>query len=33
VRIANPNFHDRVLEVDSAPGGGSIAVDFNDAPQ
>lgn len=31
VRVANPNFDDRVLEVDSVQGGGSIAVDFNDA--
>jgi hypothetical protein len=28
VRIANPNFQDRVLEVDSAGGGNRIAVDF-----
>ncbi|WP_296949952.1 hypothetical protein [uncultured Massilia sp.] len=31
VRIANPNFHDRVLEIDTAAGGDSIAVDFNEA--
>jgi hypothetical protein len=30
VRIANPNFHDRVLEVDTSGGGGQIAVDFSD---
>jgi len=30
LRIANPNFHDRVLEVDTRGGNGQIAVDFND---
>lgn len=30
LRIANPNFHDRVLEIDTANGGGDIAVNFND---
>ncbi|CAH0183250.1 hypothetical protein SRABI118_01300 [Massilia sp. Bi118] len=30
IRIANPNFHDRVLEVDTSGGGGQIAVDFSD---
>lgn len=33
LRIANPNFHDRVLEVDTSAGGGRIAVDFNDEPR
>lgn len=33
VRVANPNFHDRVLEIDVAGGEGRIAVDFgNDTP-
>jgi len=31
VRVSNPNFHDRELDIDTAQGGGSIAVDFNDA--
>jgi hypothetical protein len=30
IRIANPNFHDRVLEVDTSGGGGQVAVDFSD---
>ncbi len=30
VRIANPNFQDRVLDIDTAAGGDSIAVDFNE---
>ncbi|MFC5548459.1 hypothetical protein [Massilia aerilata] len=30
IRIANPNFHDRVLDVDTSGGGGQIAVDFSD---
>ncbi len=33
IRIANPNFHDRVLEVDTSGGGGQIAVDFSDEPR
>lgn len=33
IRIANPNFHDRVLEVDTSAGGGQIAVDFKDEPR
>jgi hypothetical protein len=33
IRIANPNFHDRVLEVDTGAGNGSIAVDFSDEPR
>jgi len=33
IRIANPNFHDRVLEVDTSAGGGMIAVDFKDEPR
>jgi hypothetical protein len=33
IRIANPNFHDRVLEVDTSAGNGSIAVDFSDEPR
>jgi hypothetical protein len=28
IRIANPNFHDRVLEVDTANGDGRITIDF-----
>jgi hypothetical protein len=28
IRVANPNFHDRVLEVDTARGDGRIAIDF-----
>jgi hypothetical protein len=33
IRITNPNFHDRVLEVDTAGGDGLIAADFNDEPR
>jgi hypothetical protein len=33
IRIANPNFHDRVLEVDTSAGSGQIAVDFSDEPR
>jgi hypothetical protein len=33
IRIANPNFHDRVLDVDTSGGGGQIAVDFSDEPR
>jgi hypothetical protein len=33
IRIANPNFHDRVLDVDTSAGGGQIAVDFTDQPR
>jgi len=33
IRIANPNFHDRVLDVDTSGGGGLIAVDFSDEPR
>jgi hypothetical protein len=29
IRVTNPNFHDRVLEVDTASGDGHISVDFN----
>ena len=29
IRVTNPNFHDRVLEVDTATGDGQITVDFN----
>jgi hypothetical protein len=29
IRVTNPNFHDRVLEVDTASGDGLISVDFN----
>jgi len=29
IRVTNPNFHDRVLEVDTASGDGRITVDFN----
>jgi hypothetical protein len=29
IRVANPNFHDRVLEVDTARGDGRIAIDFS----
>jgi hypothetical protein len=31
IRVTNPNFHDRVLDIDTASAGGQIAVDFNDA--
>jgi hypothetical protein len=30
IRVTNPNFHDRMLEVDTASGDGLIGVDFND---
>jgi hypothetical protein len=30
IRVTNPNFHDRVLDIDTASAGGQIAVDFND---
>jgi hypothetical protein len=30
IRIANPNFHDRVLEVDTSAGSGQIAINFSD---
>jgi hypothetical protein len=33
IRVANPNFHDRVLEVDTGAGSGQIAVDFSDTPR
>jgi hypothetical protein len=33
IRIANPNFHDRVLEVDTSGGGGQIAINFSDEPR
>jgi len=33
IRVTNPNFHDRVLEVDTANGDGQIAVDFNTEPR
>ena len=33
IRVTNPNFHDRVLEVDTASGDGQIAVDFNAEPR
>jgi hypothetical protein len=33
IRVTNPNFHDRVLEVDGAAGDSRIAVDFSDEPQ
>jgi hypothetical protein len=33
IRVTNPNFHDRVLEVDTANGDGKIHVDFNEAPR
>lgn len=29
VRVSNPNFHDRVLEIDTAAGDASIVVDFD----
>jgi len=33
VRITNPNFRERVLDVDTAAGDGRIAIDFtNEAP-
>ncbi|MCS0612202.1 hypothetical protein NX783_05530 [Massilia kyonggiensis] len=33
IRVTNPNFHDRVLEVDTASGDGQIAVDFTAEPR
>jgi hypothetical protein len=30
IRVSNPNFHDRVLDVDTSAGNGQIAVNFND---
>jgi hypothetical protein len=33
IRVTNPNFHDRVLEVDTARGDGQITVDFNAEPR
>ncbi len=33
IRVTNPNFHDRVLEVDTATGDGQITVDFNAEPR
>ena len=33
IRVTNPNFHDRVLEVDTASGDGHITVDFNVEPR
>jgi hypothetical protein len=33
IRVANPNFHDRVLEVDTSAGSGQIAVNFRDEPR
>jgi hypothetical protein len=33
IRVTNPNFHDRVLEVDTAGGDGQITVDFNTEPR
>jgi hypothetical protein len=33
IRIANPNFHDRVLEVDTGAGSGQIAINFSDEPR
>jgi hypothetical protein len=33
IRVTNPNFHDRVLEVDTASGDGQITVDFNTEPR
>jgi hypothetical protein len=31
IRVTNPNFHDRVLAVDTASGDGHISIDFNEA--
>jgi hypothetical protein len=31
IRVTNPNFHDRVFDIDTASAGGQIAIDFNDA--
>jgi hypothetical protein len=33
IRIANPNFQDRVLEVDTAGGNAQISANFNDEPR
>jgi hypothetical protein len=33
IRVSNPNFNERVLEVDTANGDGRIAVDFSDAAE
>jgi hypothetical protein len=33
IRITNPNFQDRVLEVDTKGGNAQISADFNDEPQ
>jgi hypothetical protein len=33
IRVANPNFHDRVIEVDTASGDGQISINFNDQPR
>ncbi len=33
IRVANPNFHDRVLEVDTSAGSGQIAINFSDEPR
>jgi hypothetical protein len=33
IRVTNPNFHDRMLEVDTASGDGVITVDFNAEPR
>jgi hypothetical protein len=33
IRVTNPNFHDRVLELDTASGDGHITVDFNAEPR
>jgi hypothetical protein len=33
IRVTNPNFHDRVFEVDTASGDGLINVDFNAEPR
>ncbi|KGF78458.1 hypothetical protein IA69_30130 [Massilia sp. JS1662] len=33
IRVTNPNFHDRVLEVDTASGDGQITVDFTAEPR
>ncbi|MFS2021231.1 hypothetical protein ACEN88_32260, partial [Massilia sp. CT11-108] len=32
IRVTNPNFHDRVLEVDTASSDGQITVDFTAEP-
>jgi hypothetical protein len=31
LRVTNPAFPERVLDVDTARGGGQVVVDFNDA--